>query len=138
MMLSFRLVSARRIVTEEIRRLNDLMERHPLKTSVWITGAKAGLADAFVQTQVERKSEIDPQRLGTFALFGFTYQGGFQYWMMNVLWERIFPGTKFVPVLQKILATNFISDPVFFFPAFYTLREAMARPHQAATTQATV
>ena len=53
MMLSFRLVSARRIVTEEIRRLNDLMERHPLKTSLWVTGTKAGLADAFVQTQVD-------------------------------------------------------------------------------------
>jgi protein Mpv17 len=138
MMLSFRLVSARRIVTEEIRRLNDLMERHPLKTSLWVTGTKAGLADAFVQTQVERKSELDPQRLAAFTLFGFGYQGGFQYWMMTKLWERIFPGAQFVPVVQKILATNLISDPVFFFPTFYTLREALAYPQKAASAPSSV
>merc|ERR1719387_2068418 len=131
MMLSSRAISLRRFLGDEIRRVNEIMERHPLKTSLWFTGAKAGIADAFVQTQVERKNEVDHSRVATFALFGFTYQGGFQYWMMTKLWERMFPGAQFVPVVKKILATNLISDPVFFFPTFYTFREALARPQQA-------
>jgi protein Mpv17 len=128
---AFRINSMRKILG-----LNDMAARHPLKTSLWFTAAKAGLADAFVQTQVEKRGELDPARTATFTLFGFCYQGGFQYWMMNKLWERMFPGASFVPVVQKILATNLISDPVFFFPTFYTLREAMARPREAVTAPA--
>jgi protein Mpv17 len=124
----------RRLLEQELRRLNELVERNPLKTSLWFTGAKAGLADAFVQTQVERRGEIDRERLATFSLFGFAYQGGVQYWMMVKLWERLFPGAQLVPVVQKILATNLISDPVFFFPCFYTLREGLARPNLAVSS----
>jgi protein Mpv17 len=138
MTASLRFGFMRRLLLEEIKRVNEIMERHPLKTSLWVTAAKAGLADAFVQTQVERKSELDPRRLATFTLFGFAYQGGFQYWMMNKLWERMFPGAQLVPVVQKILATNLISDPVFFFPAFYTLRETLTKPSQALAAPQTV
>ena len=44
--------------------------RHPLKTSLWFTAAKAGLADAFVQTQVAARNsnygylELRKGRLG--------------------------------------------------------------------------
>ena len=36
-----------------------------------------------------------------------------------------------MPTLKKVLATNLISDPVFFFPTFYTLKLAMADPQHA-------
>ncbi len=111
--------------------LNAVAQRHPLKTSLWFTAAKAGLADAVTQTMIEQRPCVDPQRVATFTLFGFAYQGGVQYWMCNVLWERLFPGSGFVPVAQKILATNLISDPVFFFPTFYTMRAALAKPRDA-------
>ena len=50
--------------------------------------------------------------------------------MVNILWERLFPGRAFVPMAKKILATNFVSEPILFFPAFYSLREWMARPQE--------
>ena len=121
------------LISGRMSAINGIAKRNPLKTSVYFTGAKAGLADAVVQTQLEGRTEIDRPRLATFCLFGFAYQGGFQYWWFNVVWEGLFPGRAFKPVLQKILATNLISDPIFFFPTFYTMREAMTRPADALT-----
>ena len=92
-----------------------------------ITTTKAGLADLLVQTCVERCAEVDERRLATFFLFGCMYQGCFQYWVFNVWFEGMFPGRALLPTIKKILAANIIADPVFFFPAFYTLKEALAR-----------
>ena len=77
---AFRIKSMRKILG-----LNDMAARHPLKTSLWFTAAKAGLADAFVQTQVEKRGELDPARTATFTLFGFCYQGGFQYPRLQIM-----------------------------------------------------
>jgi len=132
------LISLRPQSMRIISGLNEVARRNPLATSLWFTAAKAGLADAVVQTQLEKRSELDKQRLATFTLFGFAYQGGFQYWMCNVLWERLFPGGTLVPVVKKILATNLISDPVFFFPTFYSLREVMARPHDVVAAPSSI
>lgn len=43
--------------------------------------------------------------------------------MYNKVYERIWPGKTWGYTLSKIMATNLISDPVFFFPTFYTFRE---------------
>ena len=126
MLVALRHTGARRILE-----LNAVAQRNPLKTSLGVTSAKACLADLFTQNKIERREHVDPQRLATFTLFGFVYQGGIQYWMVNVLWERLFPGSGLVPAAQKILAMNLISDPVFFFPTFYTMRTALANPHDA-------
>jgi hypothetical protein len=126
MLVALRHTGARRILE-----LNAVAQRNPLKTSLGVTSAKACLADLFTQNKIERREHVDPQRLATFTLFGFVYQGGIQYWMVNVLWERLFPGSGLVPAAQKILAMNLISDPVFFFPTFYTMRTVLANPHDA-------
>ena len=39
------------------------------------------------------------------------------------LFERIWPGRTWGNTIAKIAASNLISDPVFFFPTFYTFRE---------------
>lgn len=107
--------------------LNATMRANPLKSSIIVTTAKAGIADLFVQTVIEQQREVDRRRLSTFVLFGCFYQGCFQYWMFNIAVERIFPGRALRPTLQKILAVNLVGDPVFFFPCFYTLKEMLAR-----------
>lgn len=97
--------------------------------------------------------EIDARRTALFGTFGASYQGLFQYWMRvfsasrnlpkkralfsskrfsqtpfliiryNKLFERLWPGRTLKNNVCKILASNLISDPVFFFPTFYTFRE---------------
>lgn len=39
----------------------------------------------------------------------------------------MWPGCKVASAVPKVLAANFVCDPVLFFPAFYTLKE-MADP----------
>jgi len=104
-------------------RVNAAMARHPFLTSVTITGAKAAAADLMIQTMIEKREKVDTTRLGLFGLFGFTYQGGFQYGLYAKLFERIWPGTSMRMNICKVLATNLIVDPVFFFPVFYAMRE---------------
>jgi protein Mpv17 len=110
------------------RAADALMRVHPFKTAVAVTTVKAGLADLIVQRCVEKRGEVDAGRMATFVTFGFAYQGCFQYFMFNVWIERLCPGVGWLPTLQKIVAANLLADPVFFFPVFYTLREALAAP----------
>jgi hypothetical protein len=83
-------------------RLNTWMVANPLKTSMCVTTAKAGGADLFVQTHIEGRETIDVRRSATFFLFGFTYQGCFQYWMFTRWFERLFPGTGLRAAGQKV------------------------------------
>ena len=112
--------------------LNGRMREHPLKASIIVTAGKAGAADLMVQTAFEQRENLDRRRLLTFFLFGGGYQGCFQYWVFNCWFERWFPGRALWPTVQKVLAANLIADPVFFFPTFYTLKEALARPPSEA------
>jgi hypothetical protein len=41
--------------------------------------------------------------------------------------DAVWPGCKVASAVPKVLAANFVCDPVLFFPAFYTLKE-MADP----------
>ena len=118
--------------------INGLMRMHPLKTSIIVTSAKAGLADLLVQTAFERRAEVDKRRLSVFLLFGAGYQGCIQYWFVNGACELFFPGRALRPLLQKILAINLLVDPLCFFPCFYTLNEALARYPQEALSLDTV
>ena len=118
--------------------LNERMRGRPLTTSIVVTTAKAGLADLMVQMVVERRKEVDRRRLATFLIFGGAYQGCFQHWVFNCWFERLFPGAALIPTIQKVLAANLIADPVFFFPTFYTLKEALARPPEEALRLDTV
>ena len=109
-----------------LRRLNAAAARRPLLASLIATGAKASAADAIVQLALERRGALDRRRNAAFAAFGFAYQGGFQYFLVNVVVERLAPGKAALAVLKKVLLMNFVCDPLLFFPAFYTMREAMA------------
>ncbi|KAH8056210.1 hypothetical protein JL722_7512 [Aureococcus anophagefferens] len=72
---------------------------------------------------VERRETVDQRRTLLFTSFGASYQGMWQYFMYNKLFERIWPGRTWGNTIAKIAASNLISDPVFFFPTFYTFRE---------------
>lgn len=116
-----------------LRRINNKFALHPFKTAVAFCTVKAVSADAFTQKALEGKHEFDTDRLAVFCTFGFFYQGTFQYFLWNVVFESIWPGTALRACLSKVVATNLISDPVFFFPVFYTIREAFAA-HSADVT----
>lgn len=113
--------------------LNNAMRANPFKTSVIVTTVKAGVADLMVQRLVERREQVDKRRLVTFLIFGCVYQGCFQYCVINLWLEKLFPGRSLLQTTRKIAAVNFIADPVFFFPCFYTLKEALARYAQCST-----
>jgi protein Mpv17 len=103
--------------------MNAWVTKRPLTVSMAITSIKACLADVMIQTHVEKCDSVDLKRAGLFWSFGFLYQGCFQYWMYNVLYERLFPGTGIMNVTKKVLLSNLVSDPVFFFPTFYAFKE---------------
>ena len=108
-----------------LQRVDGWLKRKPVLGSAVVMGIKAWLADLLIQCAVEKRDSIDTQRSVLFATFGTTYQGVFQYLMYNRGFEVWFPGRGLRNVVTKIALTNLVSDPVFFFPAFYTMREAM-------------
>lgn len=114
------------MVIGALRRANAVIMRRPFAFAVGFSTVKAGSADVFTQTVIEGKQELDHPRIGTFVLFGCLYSGTFQYLLWNMVFERLWPGASVAMNLSKIAATNLISDPVFFFPAFYIIREALA------------
>mmetsp|Transcript_122331 Transcript_122331/g.351467 ORF Transcript_122331/g.351467 Transcript_122331/m.351467 type:complete len:209 (-) Transcript_122331:210-836(-) len=107
-------------------RLSAAVARRPLTVAVGLSTFKAGAADAFTQTVIERRETLDRDRLSVFVAFGCLYQGCFQYLLWNGIFERIWPGASVRASLSKLVATNLISDPVFFFPSFYVIREALS------------
>ena len=121
-----------------VRVINDVIKRYPLATSMAVTCSKAGAADFLVQRFIERREDLDRRRLATFFAFGFFYQGGFQYFLFNRVFERWFPGQSFRAIVQKIVTTNLIADPVFFFPTFYTIKEGLGRDPKEAFSFDTV
>lgn len=121
------MLAQRTLLHHPVSMANAVMRANPIKTSVIVTTIKAGLADYVVQTAVEQRHEVDTRRLTTFVVFGCAYQGCFQYWLFNIAFERLFPGRGLLPTVKKIMVVNAVGDPVFFFPCFYTLQEALQR-----------
>jgi protein Mpv17 len=83
-------------------------------------------ADLLTQRLIEQEP-WDPKRSALFASFGFLYQGCAQYYIVNLGWERLFPGTKPGNVLAKVAGMNFLSDPLLFMPTFYIFRETLVQ-----------
>ena len=106
---------------------------HPLAFAVVFSSLKAGLADLFTQL-VLLKQDWDIRRTASFSLFGCLYQGFFQFFMINHVWDKLGKGSKYA-VLYKILAMNLISDPCLFFPIFYVLTTSI-KTNQLAVRQA--
>ena len=115
------------------RAINAWTAQNSLLVSSTFTSGKAMAADLFIQTQVEKCDRVDRKRVLLFGSFGLFYQGMFQYWMYNKLFERLFPGTGVKNVIKKVAITNLFCDPVLFFPTFYTFREMLDRGHFEAS-----
>eukprot|EP00931_Biecheleriopsis_adriatica_P087816 TRINITY_DN62231_c0_g1_i1.p1 TRINITY_DN62231_c0_g1~~TRINITY_DN62231_c0_g1_i1.p1 ORF type:complete len:250 (+),score=35.28 TRINITY_DN62231_c0_g1_i1:35-784(+) len=98
----------------------------PFALGVLACTIKAGLADVFTQKVLMRRLDLDVQRTLVFLVFGFFYMGAFQHILWNLVFESAWPGSSLRANLCKMLATNFISDPLFFFPVFYILREIVS------------
>jgi len=115
---------------------------NPIKLGVGVATVKTQLADLLTQKSLEGKqwSEIDWRRNGLFTVFGFAYQGCFQYYLYVTLFSRWFASaarfanqpfsaklTDFggqIDVLKQVLFDVLI-HPQWFFPMYYTLKEAL-------------
>jgi len=119
-------------------------KENPFLFQLGVATAKTSAADLMVQTVVERKKwdEIDWTRNGIFVLFGFTYLGGFQYWIMINKYRQWFPTMdRFgkLPLKDKIKDTAGILDaikmvcfdvfvhlPWMYFPSYYACKEIVS------------
>ena len=112
-----------RILHRGLTAANVAIKRRPILAATVITSAKACCADLLIQTCVEGKDTIDKRRALLFGSFGFAYQGCFQYWLYNRVFESMFPGSGLKAAVCKTALSNIIADPCFFFPTFYSFRE---------------
>ena len=108
---------------------SSFLQRHPFASACAITTFNAAAADLLTQLVFERHNgnKYNPSRTLLFASFGFLFQGCAQYTVVNLVWDRVFPGASVWAVLFKMACMNFISDPLLFFPCFYIFKESMAK-----------
>jgi hypothetical protein len=105
----------------------SFLQKHPFLSAVMITTVNSVAADLL--TQRFQGMVWNPKRSLLFAAFGFLYQGCAQYAIVNLGWERLFPGTKPKAVIAKICGMNLLSDPLLFMPTFYIFKETMTTGH---------
>jgi hypothetical protein len=105
----------------------SFLQKHPFLAAVMITTVNSVTADLL--TQRFQGMVWNPKRSLLFAAFGFLYQGCAQYAIVNLGWERLFPGTKPKAVIAKICGMNLLSDPLLFMPTFYIFKETMTTGH---------
>eukprot|EP00438_Fugacium_kawagutii_P009791 Skav218812 [mRNA] locus=scaffold1140:459513:462080:- [translate_table: standard] len=84
------------------QRLSDAIARWPLLVAVLSCGAKAYAADLLMQKVVDRKEKVDQKRSLLFLSFGGLFQGGFQYFIWNVVFESLWPGRSRYASLCKL------------------------------------
>ncbi|CAJ1934338.1 unnamed protein product [Cylindrotheca closterium] len=104
----------------------SFLQRHPFMSACGITTLNAFSADLLTQCVFEA-NPWNPKRSAVFAAFGFLYQGMAQYAIVNLGWEKLFPGNKPKAVISKICGMNLLSDPILFMPTFYIFKEVMAQ-----------
>lgn len=115
---------------------------NPMKLGIGVATVKTQAADLLTQKSLEGKawSEIDWRRNGLFTVFGFAYQGCFQYYLYVTLFSRWFAGAaRFanqpfakkltdragqIDVLKQTLF-DILIHPIWFFPMYYTLKEML-------------
>ena len=117
-------------------------ENNPITLGVGVATLKTQAADLLTQKSLEGKAwaDIDWRRNGLFTIFGFAYQGCFQYYLYVTLFSRWFAGAaRFAnqPFAKKLTdyqgqldvlkqcAFDCFVHPVWFFPMYYTLKEAL-------------
>ena len=123
--------------------IGSFVKDHPFKFQLGVATVKTSAADLVAQVVAERKSfdEIDWQRNALFVVFGFTYLGCFQYWLMVTKYRHWFPTMdRFakLPFAEKLKDTAGILDamkmvlfdvtihlPILYFPTYYAVKEAV-------------
>jgi hypothetical protein len=119
----------------------SFIKEHPFKFQLLVATGKTMAADLLVQvvTEGKRWDDIDWKRNGIFVVFGFTYLGGFQYWLMVNKYRQWFPTMdrfaklpfsekiKDIPGLldagKMVLFDIFVHLPFIYFPTYYTVKE---------------
>lgn len=78
---------------DAVTHLSNIPKEYPFACQLTIATFKTSAADILIQTTVEKKklSEIDLRRNAIFLLFGFTYLGGFQWWLLINKYKQWFP-----------------------------------------------
>mmetsp|Transcript_13720 Transcript_13720/g.33215 ORF Transcript_13720/g.33215 Transcript_13720/m.33215 type:complete len:258 (-) Transcript_13720:132-905(-) len=104
----------------------SILQKHPFMAACGITTINAFAADLLTQLVFE-SNPWNAKRSAVFAAFGFLYQGMAQYAIVNLGWEKLFPGTKPKAVISKIFGMNLLSDPILFMPTFYIFKEVMTQ-----------
>ncbi|GMH39183.1 hypothetical protein BSKO_07081 [Bryopsis sp. KO-2023] len=109
---------------------NASAKAHPVITGVITSGVKTTVADIFAQKVLERRDEIDWKRNLVWTVFGFSYLGGFQYFLLNVKFAQwCAPITRLVghrgvaPV--KTAMDQFVHHPFMYFPTFFAMKSAI-------------
>eukprot|EP00469_Lotharella_globosa_P014863 CAMPEP_0167820888 /NCGR_PEP_ID=MMETSP0112_2-20121227/6408_1 /TAXON_ID=91324 /ORGANISM="Lotharella globosa, Strain CCCM811" /LENGTH=456 /DNA_ID=CAMNT_0007721629 /DNA_START=23 /DNA_END=1393 /DNA_ORIENTATION=- len=120
----------------------SIPKRYPFQFACGFTSLKTFSADIFVQKSLEKRETIDWRRSTVFAVFGFCYQGAFQYIVyVKIVAGRIltnagaFAAKPFreklrdprgiMGMLGQVGLANFIMDPFFCLPTYYITKEAI-------------
>ncbi|CAJ1898591.1 unnamed protein product [Cylindrotheca closterium] len=120
---------------------SSFVKKHPFKFQLGVATVKTSAADLVAQVVAEQKSfdEIDWRRNGLFVVFGFTYLGCFQYWLMVTKYRHWFPTMDrfaklsfaaklkdtagIMDAMKMVLFDVTIHLPILYFPTYYTVKE---------------
>ena len=116
-------------------------KQQPFIFQLLVATGKTQAADMLVQVVAEGKSfsEIDWKRNAIFIVFGASYLGGFQYWLMVNKYRQWFPTMDrfgklslaeklkdkagIIDACKMVLFDIFVHLPIMYFPSYYTVKE---------------
>lgn len=126
-------------IVARILTFNGLGPKYPWTFGVGIATLKTGAADILVQKTIEKRDELDWQRVGLFTCFGFLYLGIFQYLLYVKLFSHLFKNAAtfskmpfrqkirsragMIDLVKQIVLDNFLHAPLIFFPSYYIAKE---------------
>ena len=110
-------------MSQWVRWLNHVCQRHPLAFGVAVSTGKAVTADVVAQKILEGKEKLDRQRILVFSCFGFFYCGLSQHAIYCVAYPRLVSALALRQPAQaifQIAVDQVLHIPFFYFPVFYT------------------
>jgi len=125
---------------------------YPFLFGVSVATIKTGTVDLLVQKFVEKREQIDWQRVYVFTAFGFLFTGVWQYTLFVRVMPSLCPNTKsFIakPIREKLRDTqglkelaiqnfveNGLNNPLLYFPIFYSIKEFLDKGADAKFSNA--
>ena len=126
--------------------MSSISQRYPILFGAFVSAAKGGGADVFVQTAMEGKTlaEWDWKRTAVFTTFGFGYVGIGQYFLLGRLPYMMFPnagryaakslaakcrdlvGTR--NLFLQVAWDQLLIAPTMFLPIYYIVKELGLSP----------